>query len=70
MTDYEIFAECVRHANGWVVQTLAREYETVYPAELVSDEHDRQLGETLLSVIIGSPIYIRKTSGGYICERK
>ena len=70
MTDFELFAECVRRANGWVVQTLAREYEAVYPAELVSDEHDRQLGETLLSVIIGSPVYIRQTSGGYICERK
>lgn len=70
MTDYEIFAECVRRANGWVVQTLAREYEAVYPTELVSDEHDRQLGEKLLSVIAKAPVQIRKTAWGYVCERR
>jgi hypothetical protein len=70
MTDYELFAECVRRANGWVVQTLAREYEAVYPTELVSDEHDRQLGEKLLSVILHSQISIRRTDGGYVCERR
>ena len=65
-----IFRLCIAKADGWIVQNLRNETETVYPTELVADEHDRQLGEKLLSVILKTSVQIRRTEFGYVCERR
>ena len=61
---------CLNRANGWVVRTLKREDNSVFPKELITGEDDKRIGEKLLSAIVGTTVEIRKTEGGYICERK
>jgi len=66
----ELFRHCLKTADGWVVRTLKREYNSVIPSCLITGSDDVRIGEKLLSVIVGFPVQIRKTEGGYICERK
>lgn len=49
---------------------LRRETETVYPSELIECDEDRQLGETLLSAILGTPVRIIRTENGWLCRKE
>ena len=70
MSEKECLYECIKHANGWVVRTLRMENNSVLPSELITGDDDKRIGEKLLSAIVGTSVEIRKTDGGFICERK
>ena len=58
----------IRHADGWVVRNLRDKHNSVYPANLITCEADVRIGQKLLTCIVGTPVKIRETEFGYICE--
>ena len=68
MSEAEL-VDMLQRSNGWVVRNLKRYGNSVLPKELIAGPDDVRIGEKLLSVIIGDSVKIRKTDGGWICER-
>ena len=64
----ETLAYAIANADGWVVQNLRRKHNSVFPSNLIAEESDIILWEKVLTCIIGEPVSIRKTDGGFICE--
>ena len=60
---------CVDNANGWVVENLRLEGNSVFPSGLITEEEDIRIGEKLMSAIMHCRIRIRKTQWGYVCEK-
>ena len=58
----------LEHADGWVVRNLRSKHNSVFPSALITCEADIRAGQKMLSIICGTPVTIRKTEGGYICE--
>lgn len=65
----DVFLECMKRANGWVIKNLNRYGNSVLPSELITGESDIRIGEKLLSVITNEHVTIRNTDDGYICYR-
>ena len=68
MSEREALEYAITHADGWVVENLRTEYNSVFPSSLITCRDDMRIGEKLLTAIMGVPVRIKKTEGGYICE--
>ena len=68
MSTIDKLAWCLENADGWVVRNLRREYNSVFPSELIHCEEDLLRWELVLSIIMKEHVTIRQSGDGYICE--
>lgn len=66
----EALKYAIRHADGWVIQRLQHDRNSVFPSELIACEADVRVGEKLLSCILKEEVTIHQTQWGWIAERK